>query len=493
MCFVCGTVAATLIVASQVMPVDAISSAPVVQRALSSYSANTFSLSGQQKSEIQTLVENHPESEKFICTGIRFEAAPVSENILVRKRAKAACDYAKQLNPNLSTWFQNKSTKVRGFAGKVLIMVKTGTATLPVSNPETNPPQTDLSSHPSITDPSQLSPVEACKTSDVSFRPDTSNGFPRPATAMTGTASARILLVPIVFSDLPYTDADDQRMRFAADQVAQFYKNASFGQVSLSYEFLPKQYWVKMTKSAADYRLPENIPQHNKTFLVEDVFSLADPSINFSLYDGVAVTTGYSSRMGGGQGFPGVVFATKNGVAKGVTLEIGNASGNDGVMAHELGHSLFGLEDLYVFLNSNRPTVPDPVPAGSWDLMSSIGSEFFGWNKLLMGWLESYHVRCITSQTSSSHFIDSVDQASSKPKLILINLSEGVTLAIEGRMSPYKGVLVYKIDTRINHGDGPIRAEKSLLSAGQKLGLDGWTIKINAIDTSGYLVDVIKS
>jgi hypothetical protein len=51
----------------------------------------------------------------------------MSENITVRKRAKAACDYAKSLNPSLSTFFQNKPTKARGFAGKVLLTVKSPT------------------------------------------------------------------------------------------------------------------------------------------------------------------------------------------------------------------------------------------------------------------------------------------------------------------------------------------------------------------------------
>ena len=491
MCFVCTTVAATLLVTSQFAPVEAISAAPVVQKTLTSYSANTVPLSNLQKSEIQSLVEGNPEADKFICTGIRLSTAPVSENVLVRKRAKAACDYAKTLNPSLSVWFQNKPTTVRSFAGKVLITVKQP-STLPITNPGSNPGQSDLSTHPSITNPSQLSPVELCKTSDVSFRPDTSNGFPRPSTAMVGTVSARILLVPIIFSDLPYTDADNERMKTATDYVARTYLETSYGRVSLTYEFLPKQYWVTMSKSAADYRLPENIPQYNKTFMVEDVFRLADASINFGLYDGVALTTGFSTRMSGGQGFPGVSFTTKNGIAKGVSLEIGSAAANAAVMAHELGHSLFGLEDLYVFLNPSRPSVPDPVPAGNWDMMSSLGNEFFGWNKLLMGWLDSHHVRCISNQVSSSHFIETIDKPGSKPKLVLINLSNGVTLAIEGRTSPSKGVLVYKIDTRINHGDGPIIAQKSLLSSGQQLTLDGWTVKVAAVDTSGILIDVLK-
>jgi M6 family metalloprotease-like protein len=281
-------------------------------------------------------------------------------------------------------------------------------------------------------------------------------------------------------------------MKAAADLVTRFYQRTSYGRVSLTYEFLPKQYWITMSKSAADYRLPENIPQYNKTFMVEDIFALADPSINFGLYDGVALTTGFAQNFGGGQGFFGQNFATKNGTARGVTLEIGNSSGNDGVMAHELGHSLFGLEDLYVFLNPSRPTVPDPVPAGQWDMMSTLGREFFGWNKLLMGWLEPYQVRCLSNQATSSHFIETINTVSGKPKLILINLSEGVTLAIEGRTQPSKGVLAYKIDSRINHGDGPIIAQKTLLSSGQQLTLDGWTIKVVAVDTSGFLIDVIR-
>jgi M6 family metalloprotease-like protein len=490
MCFICTTVAATLIATSQFVPAEVISAAPVVQRTLTPYSAGIVPLSDRQKSEIESLVQSNPAADKFICTGIRLASAPVSENVLVRKRAKAACDYAQTLNPNLSIWFQNKPTTVKSFAGKVLITVKQS------SNPTVAPPppsQGDLSTHPSITNPAQLSPVEMCKTSDVSPRPDTSNGFPRPATAMVGTVSARILLVPIIFSDLPYTETDHQRMKAATNQVTRFYQATSYGRVTLTYEFLPQQYWIKMSKSAADYRLPENIPQYNKTFLVEDAFALADPTINFSLYDGVAMTTGYSTRISGGQGFPGVSFPTKNGVAKGVSLELGSAAANDAVMAHELGHSLFGLEDLYIFLNANRPSVPDPVPAGPWDMMSSSGREFFGWNKLLMGWLAPNNVRCVTNQVSTSHFIETIDKPGSKPKIVLIHLSTGVTLAIEGRTSPSSGVLVYKIDSRINHGDGPIVAQKTLLGAGQQLTLDGWTIKVNELDAEGILFDLVKN
>jgi hypothetical protein len=96
----------------------------VNQRTLANFSSGASVLSDLQRGQVRAAVEANPDAEKFICTGIRYFSQPMSVNILVRKRAKAACDYAKQLNPNLSTWFQNKPTKARSYAGRVLLTIK---------------------------------------------------------------------------------------------------------------------------------------------------------------------------------------------------------------------------------------------------------------------------------------------------------------------------------------------------------------------------------
>jgi hypothetical protein len=96
----------------------------VYQKTLAVFSSTATTLTAQQKAEVRAAVLANPTAEKFICTGIRYFSQPTSVNIMVRKRAKAACDYAKQLNPNLSTWFQNKPTQARSYAGKVLLTVK---------------------------------------------------------------------------------------------------------------------------------------------------------------------------------------------------------------------------------------------------------------------------------------------------------------------------------------------------------------------------------
>jgi M6 family metalloprotease-like protein len=106
------------------VPAQAGTKYTVNQKTLASFSASATGLATLQRSQVKAAVEANPNAEKFICTGIRYVSQPMSENIKVRMRAKAACDYAKQLNPALSTWFQNKPTNARSYAGKVLLTLK---------------------------------------------------------------------------------------------------------------------------------------------------------------------------------------------------------------------------------------------------------------------------------------------------------------------------------------------------------------------------------
>jgi hypothetical protein len=101
----------------------------ITQRTLASFSSSSTSLNNQHRSQIRAVVQENPDAEKFICTGIRLAGATTAENLRVRSRAKAACDYAKSLNPALSTWFQSKVTRATSYAGKVLLTVKSARVT----------------------------------------------------------------------------------------------------------------------------------------------------------------------------------------------------------------------------------------------------------------------------------------------------------------------------------------------------------------------------
>jgi M6 family metalloprotease-like protein len=355
----------------------------------------------------------------------------------------------------------------------------------------------DLSKFTNITPSTELSAPEICKTVDLTPSMTFSNGFPRPSYSMNGKTEIKLLVLPIIFDEIPFSNTDLTNLENAIKSTSEFYSKMSYGRLKLIFEIPKRELWVKLLKSAKSYGIIPNLPQQNNEIIAVDAIALADVQINLNAYQSVIIESGYSSLTSIGQGMGGKTFVGKTGSIVGATLEIGEAVGRASVISHELGHNLFGLEDLYVFLNSKRPTVPEPQPAGKWDVMSEGGSlvpGFFGWNRLLMGWLSDSEIRCIKNQNSTTHFLSNIDNVTD-PKLVLINVASGITIAMESRVidSKNQGLLVYKIDSNTNHGDGPINAEKNLLSMGESIRLDNWNISVSATSPSGLIVKVEKS
>ena len=97
------------------------------QKTLTEAVGRAILLNDIQKAEIEGVVRDNPNAEKLICTGIRLLGTSDRMNLVVRKRAKEACDYAKELNPKLSTWYQSKTTKARSYNRRVVLVLKTAT------------------------------------------------------------------------------------------------------------------------------------------------------------------------------------------------------------------------------------------------------------------------------------------------------------------------------------------------------------------------------
>jgi M6 family metalloprotease-like protein len=363
------------------------------------------------------------------------------------------------------------------------------------SKAEVAPVPIDLSLDSRITPKSELSNVDLCKTGDLSFHPNVNNGFPRPASVVQ-KPNIRILALPIIFNEIPFTNNDMVQLNKALVDASYVYSIIAMGRLNVKFEIASKEHWVKMEKSAAQYGIAPSGPQQNNSIIARDAVSLASADINFDLYDGVLIESGYSNLTSVGQGMTGEVFKAKNGTtAQRVSLQLGQASRNPSIILHEMGHTLFALEDVFVFLNPSRPSVPDPYPAGPWDIMSyPPTNEMLGWNKLLMGWYKDEEIRCTKSPINSNHFLVNISNPSG-PKLVLVNLSFGKTIAIESRngfgYEGYQELLVYKIDSSINHGDGPITARKSLISnIGVKTVFDSITIELLATSKDGVLFNI---
>ena len=360
---------------------------------------------------------------------------------------------------------------------------------------------------------STLTSIATCKTEDKTpdYREGGAlrhrNGFPRPPEAITGKKIGKILVIPMGFKDVPfYVEKIQRGQAFTSDlelldevipRVKDTFKLVSSGRFELKVDVLPKsEWWIFDIENPLSgvwgtdniSRILELIKKYKSDFV-------------FDGYDSYVFLTGNgtmgSQGLGTAQGDLAIkVENSKTGTFNAMYIAGGLQQAT--LWVHELGHSFFGLEDLYLFSEvqsgstSRRSELG--VPMG-WDLMaSSTRGGLLEWNKLLMGWIEDSEVRCLTDQKSSIHYLSDSD-TSKDPKLLTVNLSPGVTLAAEVRIESGtdKGLLLYIINTHQNAGEGPILSQKELVTKGQSKSMFGWKFSVIDSNTDGVLFEAVKT
>ncbi len=381
--------------------------------------------------------------------------------------------------------------------------------------PETKPEIKNLLATDSRISPtSALTSIDTCKTEDMT--PDYleggavahRNGFPRPALTVTGKKSAKVLVVPLSFKDLPFRDEKLQRGQiFSSDldilketipSIKENFTKLSAGRFELQIDVLPKSEWWVIDADnpfSGAWGVP-NFPH------LMDIVEKQKKDFNFDGYDTFAFVTGNGlpgqTGLGSAQAsFGEKVKNSKTGYMNAVLLT-GNLASTT-LWVHEFGHSLFSFEDLYLFsqASSSAPRERNPeisVPT-KWDLMSDANRiSLLEWNKFLMGWIYDSEVRCINEQKSSVHYLSNIP-TSKDPKLLTINLSPGVTLAAEASTGSIdgSGLLLYTINTHIPHGEGPVLTQNTLVAKGQSKSWLGWQFNVLDSNSEGILVEAIKT
>ena len=368
-----------------------------------------------------------------------------------------------------------------------------------------------LASDSRITPTSALTAIDICKTEDMT--PDyleggaTShrNGFPRPSTSSYAKSLAKVLVIPIIFDDRPFTTQKEQNspsgtndlevLQKVIPEIKDAYKKLSSGRFELIIDVLPQSEW---------WTFKQNSPLQtgwgiNNFPKIMTLIEKEKSTFKFDSYDTYVFLVGNGSSgpyvNGSGQaGFGEKYKNAKDGLFN-IALLTGGW-GSPGLWIHELGHSLFAFEDLYLFESAADPgkLLGMQVPLG-WDLMANAArSELLLWNKLLMGWVKDSELRCISDQASSVHYLSALG-TSQDSKLLTINLAPGVTLAAESRTYGIgdSGLLVYHINTHTHHGQGPVVAQRSLLAKGDSKSLLGWRISVLDADKDGVLIEAIKT
>ena len=392
------------------------------------------------------------------------------------------------------------------------------TTSIPATTSKGNPTKNeeDLSRDPLVTPAGNLSSLEECKTEDQTKKDgrlngpwSTSNGFPRPAGGAYGKSLVNVLVYPLEFSNgFPMDDEFIKLLKEYEKPAQRIYEKNSYGKVQIKFHHLPRDLWWKSDKPLHEWDYNNKLEDAEKIAALSKIFERADKQIDFDAYDTVMMISRAGVWMSETEAIFGATLKAPTGTVKNLVTSFGMTSGEwkgwtqwSWFVAHELGHSLYGLEDLY--LQSRSSYIPSSLIEGDSertpkgiknDLMVGDIDEFIGWNRFLNGWLENEEVRCVYRQTETIHFLSDLNSPKGE-KLLLLRLSEGVTVSLEVRMVPVPRLITTLIDSRIPHAYVPIRVgptlslESSLSSKGS---LAGWNFEVLKANSQGLLFKVTR-
>ncbi len=294
---------------------------------------------------------------------------------------------------------------------------------------------------------------------------------PSDAPPIVGTLS--VLLIAAEFPDVPHTKSVDEIYQMFFVTVASYYREASFGQVSVTGKVVG---WVTLPMPIASYARdcgiyiddPNCDGAPETWWMVRDAVPLVNDKVNFYDYQYVVLVhagNGEESTLAPddvwsvaylGGGYVKTKERTLFQFAIVPETE-GRGAVPIGVMAHEFGH-LAGLPDLY-----------DPLARksnlGPWELMDrgpwngnppgSSPAHFTSWSKLKLGWIPS-------------------------SRMVIVNASMRVNVTLNPLENPTTGIQVIKIPLTQS-----ARSQYYLVETRQRVGFDA------ALPSSGVLITYV--
>src|SRR5690242_3678305 len=296
-------------------------------------------------------------------------------------------------------------------------------------------------------------------------------GIPTQPGYARSTGIVRALTLMVDFSDAPGPGSALDRLAEFFPQTQNWFRTSSYGRLDYRPE-TPIHHWLRMPKPFKAYGIERGAPfDPGYRDLVQDIVATADPEVDFRSYDLLNVLVTPNAGPSALDTVLSVTFAGNSDAPVADGVPISNASfvysrQDDGsgsyartgyrVLPHENGHT-FGLPDLY--------TQEGGGAVGHWDIMSEdwgADNDLLGWHKWKLGWLDPSQVSCASSGTSE-YTLTPLEKAGG-PKLVFVPVDSRTVYAVEVRVRAGNdeavcrpGVLVYRVDSRVDTGMGPVK------------------------------------
>ncbi|MCB5166393.1 M6 family metalloprotease domain-containing protein [Streptomyces bambusae] len=308
-----------------------------------------------------------------------------------------------------------------------------------------------------------------------------SEGLPTPPGYSRSTGEVRALNLMIDFPDAKGEGTAKDRLAEFFPQTSDWFRTSSYGRLVYLPE-APVTDWLRMPMPFAAYGIERGSPyEPGYRQLVEHIVKAADPEVDFSKYDLVNILV---TPNAGPSALDTVLSVTFSGngeapVADGVPLantsfvysrqDDGSGSYRETgyrVLPHENGH-VFGLPDLY--------TADGGGTVGHWDIMSEdwgANNDLLGWHKWKLGWLDGEQIGCASRPGTSDHVLSPL-AVKGGTKLAFVPVSGSAGFAVEVRTLAGNdeavckpGVLIYKVDSEVDTGRGPVTISDSAAESG---------------------------
>jgi M6 family metalloprotease-like protein len=247
--------------------------------------------------------------------------------------------------------------------------------------------------------------------------------------------------------------------------TSRFFDRASYGRFSLRIHAVRR--WFRMPAASSSYEIRRDWDAGRRSRYLHDAIAAADGGVDFSAYDMVYLVAdphapGVDSDATKVVNLAEPIHADGTVVRRLVTL-FENHPPDRNVLAHETGH-VFDLPDLYY-----RPPAGSNADwdthVGDWDLMGSqfgLAPDPFAWHKWRLGWLTQGQVRCVPRTGTSWHELTPLEVPGGT-KLLVLRTGPDSALAIEARAALgndaglcTQGVLLYRVRSDLQSGDGPV-------------------------------------
>jgi M6 family metalloprotease-like protein len=299
-----------------------------------------------------------------------------------------------------------------------------------------------------------------------------------PQNHLSGVGEMKVAMIFVDFPDFPASESTQDLYEFHAPPAENFWTESSQGRMSMT--VTPFHKWYRMPLPSTEYPAglsPRGGFSTEKRQLMRDAIKAADPEVDLSPFDSVAIVASEGAASGGS----GVILAVL-GEGLGITAD-GNelrftqmiASVPDGAggyrrnspeasLVHDTAHWL-GMTDTYTFTSDGV----DFSHVGRWDLTSLVENphSFMAWHQWKIGWLGSSDFECLNEPGTMDVTLSPLGQAGGvKAAVVPIAQSEAYVAEVRENVgldahACDHGVLIYKVNAAVGNAEGTIDVQTS--------------------------------